>query len=183
MKTKREQRIQMDPHARIVFTDDQGRVLGSIDRESLRPNRTRFQPGNTAAAKPKWSAKRLQEFAAAVHALRELLGYNYSEMGRALNVTGQYIKLIERTERQPSEKFVKTFRKFRAAPVLDKERVSTEALAHLGEIWNHILAKRFKCRTCAKEVRQGKRHKGLEYWWAASPSQKYCPEHQPQAKR
>lgn len=144
--------------------------------EAMKP--TAFQPGNQAAAKPRWSDKRLQKFADQLRTFRELIGFNYSEMGRALSVSGQYIKLIERAERQPSDKFVRLFKILKAHPAnLKGERMSTEALEHLGEIWEHVLAHRFKCPECAKEVRQGERHKGLEYWWGM-PNQKYCPDHQ-----
>lgn len=142
--------------------------------EAMKP--TAFQEGNQAAAKPRWSAARLQKFAAELHTFRDLTGFNYSEMGKALGVSGQYIKLIERTERQPSNKFVKAFRTLKAAPALSGERVSAEALEHISEIWTHVLAHRFKCPGCAKEVRDGQRHKGLEYWWGM-PNQKYCPDH------
>ncbi len=143
---------------------------------ALKP--TAFQPGNQAAAKPRWNETRLQKFADELRAFRDLIGFNYSEMGRALGVSGQYIKLIERAERQPSDKFVRLFRTLKAHPAqLKGERTSAEALEHIGEIWDHVLAHKFKCPECAKEVRQGTRHKGLEYWWGM-PNQKYCPDHQ-----
>lgn len=144
--------------------------------DAMKP--TAFQPGNQAAAKPRWSETRRAKFGAELRTFRDLIGFNYSEMGRALSVSGQYIKLIERAERQPSDKFVRLFRTLKAHPAnLKGERLSTEALEHLGEIWDHVLAHRFKCPECAKEVRQGTRHKGLEYWWGM-PNQKYCRDHQ-----
>jgi transcriptional regulator with XRE-family HTH domain len=145
-------------------------------QEAMKP--TAFQPGNTAAAKPRWPEKRLQKFADELRTFRDLIGFNYSEMGRALGVSGQYVKLIERAERQPSDKFVRLFRTLKAtSPANQKgERLSSEALEHLGEIWDHVLAHKFKCPGCAKEVRQGTRHKGLEYWWGM-PNQKYCEQH------
>lgn len=145
--------------------------------DAMKP--TAFQPGNQAAAKPRWNEKKLQKFADELRTFRDLIGFNYSEMGRALSVSGQYIKLIERAERQPSDKFVRLFRTLKAtSPATQKgERMSTEALEHLGEIWDHVLAHKFKCPECAKEVRQGTRHKGLEYWWGM-PNQKYCRDHQ-----
>jgi transcriptional regulator with XRE-family HTH domain len=145
-------------------------------QEAMKP--TAFQPGNQAAAKPRWPEKRLQKFADELRTFRDLIGFNYSEMGRALGVSGQYVKLIERAERQPSDKFVRLFRTLKAtSPANQKgERLSSEALEHLGEIWDHVLAHKFKCPGCAKEVRQGTRHKGLEYWWGM-PNQKYCEQH------
>lgn len=163
---------------------DKNRIAVQIDRDDLRPDRTQFQEGNTAAAKPKWSDKKLQKFADELRTFRELIGFNYSEMGRALGVSGQYVKLIERAERQPSDKLAHLFYGLKAsqAPITKGERLSTEALEHVSEIWKHILAHRFKCPGCAKEVRQGKRHRGLEYWWAATPNQKYCPDHHAKRK-
>lgn len=172
-----------DDETRVKFMDDWGNVLAIIHRDELDPSRTQFKEGNQAAAKNKWTVKRLQNFANELRTFRNMIGFNYSEMGRALGVTGQYVKMIERAERQPSDKFVKLFRKLKATPALNGERVSAEAVEHLGEIWSHILARRFKCPGCAREVRQGKRHKGLEYWYAATPNQKYCPDHQNQTKR
>lgn len=161
---------------------DQNRVLVHIDPEQLRPDRTQFKAGNTAAAKPKWSHKRLQKFGEELRSFRTLIGFNYSEMGRALGVSGQYIKFIENAQRQPSARLVHLFRKLKATPSLSGERMSSEALTHLAELWKHILSRRFRCPGCAREVRKGQRHKGLDYWWGM-PNQRYCPQHQRSSRK
>ncbi|MGB8645621.1 MAG: helix-turn-helix transcriptional regulator [Anaerolineae bacterium] len=145
---------------------------------------TQFKPGNRFAAKPRWSPKKLTTFAQDVHRFRSMLGFNYSEMGRALGgITGQYVKMIERGERQPSQKITRVFRQLKASPALRGERPGMEALERVSAIWSHVLGKRFKCPECAREVRRGERERGLEYWWARVPRQKHCPEHQRHARR
>jgi transcriptional regulator with XRE-family HTH domain len=147
-----------------------------VDRDTLRPDRTQFRPGNTAAAKPKWSTKRLASFADELRTFRTLIGYTYSKMGRALGVSGQYIKLLERTERQPSSELVRTFHRLKAKAIQQEIKLRSEDVEHIAELWSHVLGHRFKCPECTKEVRRHKRAKGLEYWWGTK-NQKYCPDH------
>jgi transcriptional regulator with XRE-family HTH domain len=148
-----------------------------VDRASLRPDRTQFKTGNQAAAKKKWSTARLQQFADELKQFRTLIGYTYSKMGRALGVSGQYVKMLERTERQPSAELVRTFRRLKADAIAQEIKLRDQDTAHLAELWSHILGRRFKCSGCARQVRRGERRRGLEYWWAGTPNQKYCPEH------
>ena len=142
-----------------------------------------FPKGNQAAAKEKWTPERVRSFQRELAHLRNLLGYNYSQMGDALEFSGSYVKLLEGGYasdplRQPSERFVSRFEELKQTAARAKKfRLPRAAVEHVDEIFSHILGKRFKCPECAKLVKAGELDAGLEYWWARVPGQKHCPKH------
>lgn len=166
------------PPKTVTFTDARGRTLAEIERQELDPARHLFKAGNQAAVKAKWSSQRLKRFARALAALRNRLGYNYSAMGRALGVTGTYIKQLETGAKQPSEKLAHAVYQMKASgpagtPALEAQESQT--LERLDDLWKHVLVRRFRCPECWNEHRRGQRPKALCYWW--HPTRKHCPAH------
>lgn len=159
-----------------------------MTEEKERYHTGQWSEGNRAAAKPKWSAARLEKFQRELCEFQELLGFNYTEMGRALGVSGQYVKSLEGgipgMERQPSASLLRLFHRLRALPALKIEKqISAAAIERVGEIWSHILGRRFRCPDCAKECRTEKRPLALAYWYGGRPNQKRCPRHGGRRKR
>ena len=152
-------------------------------KKSPKRNVGMFPKGNQAAAKDKWSLDRIRKFQSDLMGFRVMLGYNYSEMGRALGFSGSYIKLLEggypsEPLRQPSEKFVRQLDVLKATAVRSKKiKLPRGVVKHIDVVFSHILGKRFKCPVCAKLVKAKKLDSGLEYWWAKVPGQKHCPKH------
>lgn len=161
-----------------------GQPLASIDRSALDPSRNLFKEGNQAAAKEKWSARRLEKWAADLQTFRTLIGFNYTEMGAALgNISGQYIKMLETGQRQPSSTIVRLFRRLKAHPAfLIDQDTPASALERVAEIWSHVLGHRFKCAECARELKAAGKPKALAYWFGGRPNQRHCPKHSPRRK-
>ncbi len=159
-----------------------------IDRAQLRVgNPALFTAGNQIAAKPKWSDERVRKFQKKLIGFREWLGYSHDELGKELRYSGAYIRMLEGTFasaplRQPSSKFLKALA---AAEATAKPKKKFRASQHLGrrtgELWSHVLVRKFKCPECAREVRRGERAPGLEWWW--HPTRRHCPEHDHRTSR
>lgn len=161
----------------------------AVARKPRKLNVGMFPKGNQAAAKEKWSLDRVRKFQRDLAHFRNLLGYNYSQMGAALEFSGSYIKLLEGgyasdPTRQPSERFVRRFAELKKTAARSKRfKLPRPVIKHIDAVFSHILGKRFKCPECAKLVKVGKLDAGLEYWWARVPGQKRCPTHSAGNKR
>lgn len=152
-------------------------------REFHRSNPARFKPGNRAAAKEHWSLDRVMEFQSDLERFRKRLGYSYGELAKQLDFSPEYVKLLagvyaSNPHRQPSEEFVKRFKELKRAGARSKKfRIPRATAEQFDLILSHILARRFKCPECARDVRAGRLAAGLQYWWARVPGQKHCPKH------
>jgi hypothetical protein len=141
---------------------------------------SRFQPGNSAAAKEKWSPQRLAVFQRELALLREELGLDHQGMARALHISTTYEKILEglycEVTRQPSVPLQVRIRNLKQGRIEPGSLAPTSTpIAIASLLRRHVLVRRFRCPGCWKEVRAGTRPRALAYWW--HPSRKTCPEH------
>ncbi len=162
-------------------------------RQAAKRNPGQFTKGNTARVKERWTDERLAAFQRDLKATRERLGFTPAEMGQAMGFGRTYVPLIEghfTEKRQPSQRFVERFEELKATAQGKIDwRIPASIMKALAKVtkrenlWAHVLAKKFICPECRKEVKRGERIAGYDVWWSRTPSQKHCPQHQPNRNR
>ncbi len=147
---------------------------------------TWFQPGNTAACKPRLSAAELHAVRQRLEALLARLGWDERDLDKALGYDpsrGRYTRQIRRG-RHPSQRYRERLAVLEAH--VEAGRIAPKPAWAPALVYDpataavpvrRVLTEARQCAECVAECAEGRRAETDTWWWFGHPQARICPDH------